>query len=153
MTDSLRLINLRCRDCGDETIIGPHEIARRLREAGQLRREANPEQEIVLALFEEFLPNLKCDACGANNWKIADVPIDENHWGEPVLCEVCKQQVPPERLEIFPNEKRCAACKDKPETDEPEFCAICGGLMAIRQRGGSGIAGYVMVCTDCGRSG
>ena len=155
MNPPLQLKSIRCAACGDHRILGPEEMANRLRADGKLRREAKPDSELVLELFQKELAQESCGACGATSLVISDYEMDEDDWGDPILCEICKCQIPPERLEIFPNEKRCAGCKEKPGLgdDQPEFCEACGGLMEMRQRGGAGIAAYVMACSDCGRSG
>ncbi len=153
MNSALRLKSITCTSCDDRRIVGSEEMAKRLRASGKLRRDAKPDSQLVLELFLQELASESCTQCGCRSFTVSDYEMDENDWGDPILCEVCKKEVPPERLEIFPNEKRCAACKGKPAVDEeqPEFCDSCGGLMVLRQRGGAGITAYAMVCSDCGR--
>jgi DNA-directed RNA polymerase subunit M/transcription elongation factor TFIIS len=149
---SERLKTLSCEACGERKIVGPEEMLACLRAAGKLRRDASPDPNLVLELFQQQVANESCKNCGANSLSLANIETDADEWGDPVSCEVCNAIIPPERLEIFPNAKRCAACKDKPAVDEdPEFCPSCGGLLVMRQRGGAGIVRYVMSCTDCGR--
>ena len=149
----LGLKTVSCDSCGDRSIVGSAEMAKQLRAWGKFRREAEADREFIVELFLNEITSRSCEKCGASPLSINDFAFDEDDWGDPVLCEVCKLEIPAERLEIFPNEKRCAKCKDKPDADEPEFCASCGGLMVLRQRGGAGISRYQMVCSDCGRNG
>ena len=153
MNSPIPLQSIVCESCSDLRIIGPKEMANSLRSSGRLRRDAEPDLQLLLELYKQALAANSCVKCGGSSFVIAAYEMDEEDWGDPILCEVCKQEIPAERLEIFPNEKRCAGCKDKPLPGDadPEFCEACGGLMALRQRGGSGIASYVMACTDCGR--
>ncbi len=155
MNSPLSLKAITCPSCSDFRIVGPKDMATYLRSTGRLRREAEPDPQLLLELYKKELASASCAKCGATGLVISDYEMDEDDWGDPILCEVCKKEIPPERLEIFPNEKRCAGCKDKPlpSDEHAEFCESCGGLMVMRQRGGAGIASYVMACTDCGRKG
>lgn len=154
MNLSERLKQVRCDSCADRRIIGPEEMLDRLRAAGKLRRDATPDAELVEELFRQHLKSQTCSNCTTGSLSLSKWDTAPDDWDDSIRCEICKTTIPPERLEIFPNIKRCAACNDKPaDPDIPEYCDACGGLMMMRQRGGSGLAGYVMSCSDCGRKG
>ena len=75
-------------------------------------------------------------------------------WAESRKCEICHKPIPAERLELYPNATRCAACESCSEESHgaAEYCRICGGIMVIKMARGSGISRYKMVCRDCGGS-
>ena len=153
MNLSNRLRRIVCSECESSRVFGPEEMLTHLRGAGMLRRDAKPLFEIVIELFTGHLANMNCEACGSASLQFGEWKDDFDDWGDARLCEVCKQEIPPERLEIFPDEVRCAACKDKPMADEAEFCSFCGGLLVTRKSSGTGITRYRSVCSDCGKNG
>ena len=82
--------------------------------------------------------------------------MEADDWEDQVLCAVCRTAIPAERLEVFPNATLCPACQAKDESGElasndAEYCPRCGGLMKLQKRGGPGLAGYQLVCSECGR--
>lgn len=144
---------LICRRCGWRTVCGRDDAVVRLRLIGQLRREREPEAELVEALFVESAPRMTCPICKEKSLFAQPGKNDEaGDWQEAVLCEVCRQPIPPERLEAVPNVKRCAACAAKMESGhlteiEPDFCPHCGALIEVRVNRGTGITRYKRVCT------
>jgi len=73
-------------------------------------------------------------------------------WQAAVMCQVCREPIPPERLEFVPDAKHCVACQGKAELgalpdDDPEFCPKCGSLVELRVSRGSGITRYKRFCT------
>ncbi len=144
----------RCEACGWQTICGKVEIARRLRVLGLLRRAPHPPEELIRELLAVHTGRLACDPCGHLGlvWAEGDLEDSSNEdWQQAVLCEACRQPIPPERLEIFPNAKRCVECQgisDRgEEVDEPDFCPRCGSLLELRMSRGSGITRYKQFCT------
>src|SRR5262245_53898826 len=123
---------LECLKCGWRTAGGQAEIERRLRTLGLLRRAPHPPEEMVRELLVANLSRLKCDACGLAGLVLGqDAAADtRDDWQQAVLCQICNQPIPPERLEIFPDATRCVACQDASdrgvEQPEPEFCPKCG---------------------------
>jgi hypothetical protein len=146
-------VTLRCEPCGWQTLCGQQEIERRLRALGLLRRAPHPPAELVTELLRLHLAELKCDACGLAGLRV--LPTDQSDrqddWQEAILCQICNEPIPPERLEIFPNAARCVACQNAEdrgeETFEPEFCPKCGALVELRVSRGSGITRYKLFCT------
>jgi predicted nucleic acid-binding Zn ribbon protein len=83
-----------------------------------------------------------------------DADDDWEAWGEARRCIGCGTAIPSERLEILPNTQQCTPCAASGRTsreDQREFCDRCGGLLTLTQRRGTGLAGYRMICTHCGR--
>lgn len=155
---------LACGKCGWRTVCGEEELARRLRTLGLLRRSPHPPPELVSELLRVNVHRLACDAChhvgltviGADDG--ASRPIsafaaedEEGDWQQAVICQICRQPIDPERLEVFPDSKRCAKCQtiaDRgAEPVPPEFCPKCGALLEIRVSRGGGITRYKQFCT------
>ena len=143
---------LKCPDCGWQTIGNEAELARRLRTLGLLKRAPSPPADLVCELLLTHASQLTCDACKSVGLRITDSQADEQgDWQQAVVCEVCRQPIPPERVEIFPDARRCVTCQDVAdrgaEPEEPEFCEKCGALVELRVSRGSGITRYKRFCT------
>ncbi len=145
-----------CESCGAGQVCGPLEAADLLRSRGMLRRESEPDDAMVAHLLENSLPQLRCPSCDGQGL-VEDKTFQPHQdgwddWGEvKKACEICKQDIPPERLEIFPDETRCAACKDAPEpTDEADYCTRCGSILTIRSAS-QGLTKYKSYCPSCRR--
>ncbi len=143
---------LTCRKCGWRTVCGRDDAVARLRLVGLLRREREPDEELVKTLFVEAAPRMTCPICKEKSLfarpSADDVPGD---WQEAVLCEICREPIPPERLEAIADAKRCAACMAKAESGqlseiEPDYCPHCGALVEVGVSRGSGITRYRRVC-------
>lgn len=144
---------LECMRCGWRRSCGAEELARRLRSLGLLRRASHPPDEIVSELLAANLARLKCDACGAAGLVIGNEEACDTRddWQQAVLCQVCNQPIPPERLDVFPAAVRCVTCQTAsdrgvPQT-EPEFCPKCGALLELRVSRGGGVTRYKQFCT------
>jgi Prokaryotic dksA/traR C4-type zinc finger len=145
---------LVCRRCGWRTVSGREDAIARLRLIGQLRRDRDPEDAIVSELFVESAPRMTCPVCKEKSLytRPADEQLDDGDWQAAMRCEVCRQPIPPERLEAIPGAERCSACQSKAETgqltdDEPEYCPQCGALVELRVSRGGGITRYKRFCT------
>ncbi len=144
---------LQCRRCGWRTLCGRDNAEARLRLLGLLRREPDPDEELVAALFVESAPRMTCPLCKEKALSAAPADVGEDDgWQAAVLCEACRAPIPPERLEAIPGVKRCAVCQGKAERGqlektEPDFCPHCGALMEIRVSRGGGITRYKRFCT------
>ncbi|QEG41780.1 TraR/DksA C4-type zinc finger protein [Roseimaritima ulvae] len=152
MSETLQ--SLRCAACSRQRLVGYSEQLVMLRSLGKLKRAKNPELDLVRELFAAALPALPCDRCGATSLSLhAAAAVDEEDpevWGEARRCELCQKPIPPERLEIFPDVVRCAACQDKPAAEtEDDFCPRCGERLqvAVRSRG---LTQYRLRCPRCG---
>lgn len=149
----MQSIRLACPRCDWQAICNGVEVERRLRTLGLLRRAPNPPEELVAELLAANTGRLACDRCGAVGLAVgqADDADEWDDWQQAVVCEVCQQPIPPERLEIFPAAKRCVGCQDKAdrgqEADEPDFCPKCGSLVELRVSRGGGTTRYKLFCT------
>jgi hypothetical protein len=123
---------------------------------GLLKRATHPPEEMVSELLALHARRLACDQCQHlglvyGDPRDKDVDDDDGDWQQAVVCEVCRQPIPPERVEIFPDARRCVACQDVAdrgeEPDEPEFCEKCGALVELRVSRGGGITRYKRFCT------
>jgi hypothetical protein len=131
------------------------DSAVRLRVIGLLRREPDPDEAILAALFEESAPRMTCPICKEK--RLVATPSDaaevgDDDWQTAVLCEVCRQPISPERIEAMPGTKRCAACQGaaeagRLEADEPDYCPHCGAIVVLRVSRGGGITRYKRFCT------
>jgi hypothetical protein len=144
---------LTCRGCGWRTVSGADDIATRLRLLGHRRRDASPDEGILAALLDESGGLMTCPACKRIGLAVADATLDADgdDWQAAVLCEGCRKPIDPERLEVFPNTRRCVPCQARRESGvdefEPEFCERCGSLLELRVSRGGGITRYKLFCT------
>jgi Zn finger protein HypA/HybF involved in hydrogenase expression len=146
-------VQLECSDCGWWTLCGEAEIVRRLRKLGLFRRATDPPEEMVREVLAVHGLRLACDRCGKTELKVlldAD-ESDRGEWEQVVVCEVCRQPIPPERLEIRPNTTRCVACQDAADRGvsfvEPDYCPRCGSVLELRVSRGGGVTRYKLWCT------
>ena len=147
---------LTCRNCGWRTICGTADAAARLRLIGLLRREPDPDEDLLAELLVESAPRMTCPICKEKRLiatrSDSSVDSDDGDWQTAVLCEVCREPIAPERLEAIPGAKRCAACQGKTEAgqlddEEPEYCPQCGAIVEVRVSRGGGITRYKRFCT------
>ncbi|HYO25360.1 MAG TPA: TraR/DksA C4-type zinc finger protein [Lacipirellulaceae bacterium] len=145
-------IQLQCDACGWWTLCGEPEIVRRLRAVGHFRRASDPPEEIVREVLRTDGRRLACDRCRATGLRLADgAEPDAAQWDQVVMCEVCRQPIPPERLEVLPWAKRCAACQGQTDRGatfaEPDYCPRCGSLVEVRVSRAGGVTRYKLWCT------
>lgn len=144
---------LRCEACSWQTSCGQQEIERRLRTLGLLRRAPHPPAELVGELLDANLARLMCDACGAAGLVFGADSDNEasDDWQQAVLCQICNQPIPPERLEVLPHVTRCVGCQDAEDRGEAavelEFCPKCGALLELRVSRSGGLTRYKQFCT------
>jgi hypothetical protein len=146
---------LTCRNCGWRTVCGRDDAVARLRIVGQLRREREPQEDLVATLFVEAALTMTCPICKEKSlFARPSQGLDEEpgDWQSAVLCEICREPIALERLEAIPKTKRCAICTTKAESGqlteiEPDYCPNCGALVEVRVSRGSGITRYKRVCT------
>lgn len=153
---------LACSKCHWRTTCGEEELARRLRTLGLLRRSPLPPPELVSELLRVNAHRLACDACHQTGLVIVaagdgrtsgDFFADDEagDWQQAAICQVCRQPIPPERLEVFPAATRCAKCQDLAdrgaEPAPPDYCPKCGALLEIRVARTGGITRYKQFCT------
>jgi len=146
-------LELICRNCGWRTVSGRDDAIGRLRLVGMLRRDPDPNDDLLGVLFTEAAPRMTCPLCKEKRLDAVDhdPEADDDDWQSAVLCEVCREPIPPERVEALPGAKRCVACQGRDEAgisvEEPEYCPHCGSLVEIRVGRGTGITRYRRFCT------
>ncbi len=144
---------LRCPACDWRGRCGLDELLRRLRDLGMLRREAHPSTDTILELIQIRSADLTCDNCQRHGLSLEELDDDFDDWDAGRLCEICQQPLAPERLQLFPDARRCATCSTDVDTDEPDFCPRCGACLSLKTSRGNGVARYQMRCPDCGWQG
>ncbi len=143
---------LVCSKCAERTTQGPVQMLSLLRSMGMLKRESEANDQIVWELMRAAAHRIACPSCGHTGVTLERVAEEHltGDWLESRACEICGQVIPSERLELYPDCQRCAACQDKGQTDEDriEYCPRCGDIMDLKPRSG-GIARYAMKCRSC----
>jgi hypothetical protein len=148
-------LELECRHCHWRTVCGRDDAIARLRVLGLLRRDPEVADEVLLPLFLDAAPRMTCPLCmekrlAARRLDAGEISADDD-WQAAVLCEVCREPIPPERLEALPGTKCCVTCQGNSEAgvseEEPEYCPHCGSLVELRVSRGTGITRYRRVCT------
>lgn len=145
--------HLACRACLWRTVAGREDAIARLRLLGQLRREPHPADELLAELFLDAARRMTCPVCKEKRLVAtpADLADDDGDWQSALLCEVCREPIPPERVEALPGVKRCVTCQGKTEAgvavEEPDYCPRCGARMEIRVTRTAGITRYRQFCT------
>jgi hypothetical protein len=149
----LLAVELECAVCRWRTVCGEAEIVRRLRALGLFRRAPEPPEDVVVEMLRSSGRRLPCDQCGATGLtlRIGGENDDGDEWEQVILCEICRQPIPPERLEFNPTATRCAACQDAADRGasfvEPEYCPKCGAVVELRVSRSAGITRYKLWCT------
>lgn len=124
-----------------------------LREAQMTRRGTAPEAELLGELFRAGAGRFACPQCGAVGLAVEDAAVeDDEAWGMARKCDDCGKPIARERLEVFPDTRRCVSCQgrsDRGEATGPdEYCPKCGSVMSMRQSR-RGVTRYVMSCPNC----
>ena len=148
---------LKCLECNWQVCCNQVEVEQRLRQLGQLRRASHPPEDLVRELLVANASKLACDQCKTAGLVFSepeepqDDDDDDGDWQQAIVCEVCHKPIPPERVEVFPDAKRCVGCQDVAdrgeEPEELEFCEKCGSLVELRVSRGGGITRYKRFCT------
>ena len=146
---------LTCPQCSWTTSCSDLDIIAWLQRHGRLRRAEQPEADLAGEMFRVTADRFTCPECGAVGLTVGGPLDDASDWEVGRACEVCRQPIAPERLEVFPDTRVCATCKDAEETGQatevPDYCPRCGAIMQLRPSRGAGISRYQMVCPECGR--
>ena len=127
-----------------------------LHSLGMLRREKEPDGELVAELFRSVIGRVSCSACGKTGLSISPADrADDETWGMGRRCESCGQPIPPERVQLLPHVKRCVSCQQASESGASgasvEYCGRCGAVLTTRLRPGDGVTRYESYCAQCGK--
>jgi DNA-directed RNA polymerase subunit M/transcription elongation factor TFIIS len=149
-------VEASCGRCGFVERLDMLELVARLRRLGMLKRGDDLEPQFLLEIAAAARERLTCSSCGRGGVLVQ--LADERDEFEPASrpCAACGAAIPAERLELFPDSELCASCQqriDRGQTPDQhdDYCPRCGTRMVVRQRRGSGIAGYEMSCPACRR--
>lgn len=148
---------LICPHCAAGSVCGPQEMLEHLRSLGMLRREKEPELDLIAELFQSAAGRMTCDKCGRIGLRISPAEDDfgDEVWGGGRRCESCGQTVPEERVRLLPHVTLCVACQQARESgiaSQPfDYCPKCGAVRHMRLRPGDGLARYVPYCPECRR--
>jgi Zn finger protein HypA/HybF involved in hydrogenase expression len=146
-------IQLECRACKWWTLCGEPEVVRRLRTIGLFRRAPQPPEDLVREVLRTNAHRLPCDRCHATGLAVADnvEATDAGDWAQVVLCEICREPIPDERLQFNPKAMRCAACQSATDRGatfvEPDYCPKCGSIVELRVSRSGGVTRYKQWCT------
>ncbi|MDA0660299.1 MAG: hypothetical protein O3C60_15875 [Planctomycetota bacterium] len=151
------LFQLRCAHCQHVDQLDLGTAVERLRSLGYLRR-GTPDADMVVALSVTLVGKLGCQACGSLGVQLTamgahrDAESEATDWPQEVRhCRTCRQQISPERLEVFPRSELCAACQRHDElTPVTEFCPRCGHYLRIVKANSEGLTRYQERCDECG---
>jgi hypothetical protein len=149
-------IELICGLCHWRTVCGRDDAVARLRLIGLLRREPDPADELLATLLVDAASRMTCPICKEK--RLLALPLDSDDvaedadWQATVLCEICRAEIPSERLEALAGVRRCVGCQGKSEAglavdDTPEYCPQCGAVVELRVSRCSGITRYKRFCT------
>jgi hypothetical protein len=146
-------VQLECAACGWWTLCGEAEITRRLRTLGLFRRAAEPPTDLIREVLRTNGHRLACDRCQATGLavRVGVEEADAGGWEQVVVCEICRQPIPTERLEFLPKTKRCATCQTAADRGatfvEPDYCPKCGSIVELRVSRTGGVTRYKLWCT------
>ncbi len=143
-------LQLRCPACAWSEDCGEDAVARWLHSAGRLRRDQQPELEIMHEILKGIAGELACPDCGRQGL-LAAVRSDDDDWPEARRCEGCGQPIGAERIAALPDAVLCADCQQREEsgraTGKVEYCPRCGAVMELRLSRKAGISRYTMQCS------
>ncbi len=147
---------LTCSHCGHETYYGVAQMLTALQRLGMLRRQREPDVDLIDELFRSSAARLPCGECGQLGSRFESATDDDDAWSETRACDNCGQPIDSARLEALPDTRRCTACQRSldsgatPAAGADQFCPRCGDLLATRQSGSAGITRYIQHCSACG---
>lgn len=154
MTATFPNQEMHCPGCGWSEVVGLTRAVFWLRQAKLLGTKSDSTEEEIRELLPVAAERLSCPECEQRPLVVREPLDDEDDWPQAVRCEACGQPIPQERLEIMPDTRTCVACQQSDEAGvvlaEDDYCPQCGSTLRIKARGGSGLAGYVMHCGQCG---
>lgn len=145
---------MHCPRCGWSEALGLTRAVFWLRKAKLMGAKSESTEDEIRELLPVAAERLTCPECGELPLVVRQPLDDGADWPQAARCEVCGQPIPQERLEIMPHTKTCVTCQQRDESGndpaEADYCSQCGSPLRMKARGGSGLAGYIMHCEQCG---
>lgn len=153
--NDVSILTLKCPACGNLQSVSLAQMVDHLRGLGMFKRQQEPDATLVRELYAQQISLLRCEVCGQIGYgDVSSDEVDDEPWCGGRACERCRRPISAERLEVFPDARRCTECQQAGEAEDdhgdPEYCPRCGAIMQLKLRGGSGITSYAMHCPECG---
>lgn len=150
------LAELSCPACEHTVVCGPAEMIDQLRRVGMVRRDVQPEADLLAELFRSSASKFACPQCGAVGLIVQTIDEgDDEAWGMARKCDVCGRPIDRERLEALPDARLCATCQASDERGEAtgpaDYCPKCGNVMVVRPTRTRGVTRYELSCPTCRR--
>lgn len=170
-----RIITTQCPHCHQSRPWTQADRLVWLHQSGFLRKHKDPVDEIVQEMFRLKLAELPCPNCHKPGVKIVPtvqaVEDNDDEWdttggGEgsaaaAKYCVDCREQIDPERVELFRDVTRCIDCQRRFENGEQsgksavfsadDLCPRCGDFLQTHRNRSSRTA-YRVQCQGCGYS-
>jgi hypothetical protein len=146
---------LSCSQCHYRVICGPSEMLEQLRRIKKVRRDVEPDADVLAELLRACAPQLTCPQCGTCAMGVQLEPLEHDEdWGGTRPCQSCGRAIPRERLELLPAATLCVDCQRSDDrgdsTDPVDYCPKCGTPRTLRQTR-VGLTRYQMICPRCRR--
>ncbi len=139
-----------CRSCGHDEPTPREDAVLRLQSIGRLKRGVRVETDLLLELARVSAGELSCIACGVTGLALNEGVPAHDDFGR--RCEVCRQLIDPERLEVFPDSTLCTNCQKGEDrgvdSTMPEYCSSCGTPLVLA-KSTIGVTRYRMSCPQC----
>jgi len=113
--DDADLLQLRCEHCAWREICDPQRQVSYLRSLGMLRRDPDPDPELVRQLLYGARESIRCPQCRRSGPLILDYD-GSGDWPAAPSCEVCGQVLSEQRLAALPQTRRCRDCQAAAES-------------------------------------
>jgi ribosomal protein S27AE len=168
-----RIVTTQCPHCHQSRPWTKADRLVWLQQAGFLRKHKDPADEIVSEMFRLKLAELPCPNCQKSGVRVVAqvqaVEEDDDQWDTGAAateaseltryCLDCREQIDPDRLDLFPETTRCVECQRKFENGESasgkesfsadDLCPRCGDFLQTHRNRSSRTA-YRVQCGSCG---
>lgn len=168
-----RIVTTQCPHCHQSRPWTKADRLVWLQQSGFLRKHKDPADDIVSEMFRLKLQELPCPNCQKTGVRVVTqvqaVEEDDEQWDTAAtavasdelvrFCIDCREQIDPDRVELFPETTRCVACQRKFESGEAsgrsesfsadDLCPRCGDFLQTHRNRSSRTA-YRVQCGSCG---
>jgi predicted RNA-binding Zn-ribbon protein involved in translation (DUF1610 family) len=130
------------------------ELDSQLRRLGMIKREEQAELSLLQELARIKKGEIHCPSCRKPGFTAEAIDPHADGWGEGKPCANCGREIPPERLELYPDQELCASCQGKIDAggqlSGDDYCPHCGTPMIVKQTS-QGVSRYQQICPSCRR--
>src|SRR5260221_13729351 len=103
---------LSCAKCHYESVCSPAAMLGWLRQVNMVRRDTEPEPELIGELFRVAASKFVFPACKTVGLAVSQGPEESDEdWGMARTCDTCGKPIARERLEVFPSTRLCVPCQ------------------------------------------